>query len=147
MLMYTLLASDRMSGRASRIARSAGREIDLHIDNRITLTQDACGDWRERIKPAVVGETIAITGDFSAQCGEKALNLSPWPADRQVEDKVQDPPAGHLGDGRKQHIGAATLVEVGMGAATHGAVDAFGQFRAVKANQRPAQALAAGSAG
>ncbi len=58
---------------------------ELRIDNRITLTQDACGDWRERIKPALVGETIEITGNFSAQCGEKALNLSPWPADRQVE--------------------------------------------------------------
>ncbi|MFT3849276.1 MAG: D-alanyl-D-alanine carboxypeptidase/D-alanyl-D-alanine-endopeptidase [Propionivibrio sp.] len=58
---------------------------DLRIDNRIALTQDACGDWRERIKPAVVGETIEITGNFSVQCGEKPLNLSPWPADRQVE--------------------------------------------------------------
>ena len=58
---------------------------DLHIDNRITLTQDACGDWRERIKPAVVGEAMEITGSFSAQCGDKPLNLSPWPADRQVE--------------------------------------------------------------
>ena len=58
---------------------------ELHIDNSITLTQDACGDWRERIKPAVVGETIEITGSFSAQCGDKPLNLSPWPADRQVE--------------------------------------------------------------
>jgi D-alanyl-D-alanine carboxypeptidase/D-alanyl-D-alanine-endopeptidase (penicillin-binding protein 4) len=58
---------------------------DLRIDNRITLTQDACGDWRERIKPAMVGETIGISGNFSVQCGEKPLNLSPWPADRQVE--------------------------------------------------------------
>ena len=58
---------------------------DLRIDNRVALTQDACGDWRERIKPAVVGEAIAITGSFSAQCGEKPLNLSPWPANRQLE--------------------------------------------------------------
>ncbi|MBP7524285.1 MAG: D-alanyl-D-alanine carboxypeptidase/D-alanyl-D-alanine-endopeptidase [Propionivibrio sp.] len=58
---------------------------ELRIDNRITLTQDACGDWRERIKPSVVGEAIEITGSFSTQCGEKPLNLSPWPADRQVE--------------------------------------------------------------
>ena len=58
---------------------------DLRIDNRLVATQDACGDWRERIKPAVVGETIEITGSFSTQCGEKPLNLSPWPADRQVE--------------------------------------------------------------
>lgn len=58
---------------------------ELRIDNRITLTQDACGDWRERVKPAVVGETIEITGSFSIQCGEKPLNLSPWPANRQVE--------------------------------------------------------------
>lgn len=58
---------------------------DLRIDNRITLAQDACGDWRERIRPNVVSETIEITGSFSAQCGEKPLNLSPWPANRQVE--------------------------------------------------------------
>ena len=58
---------------------------ELRIDNRITLTQDACGDWRERIQPSVVGEAIEITGSFSTQCGEKPLNLSPWPADRQVE--------------------------------------------------------------
>lgn len=84
------LASVRLTLRPSADQKTAQviaetPDDDLHIDNRITLTQDACGDWRERIKPAVVGETIAITGDFSAQCGEKALNLSPWPADRQVE--------------------------------------------------------------
>ena len=81
------LASVRLTLRPSADQKTAQviaetPDDDLHIDNRITLTQDACGDWRERIKPAVVGETIAITGDYSAQCGEKALNLSPWPADR-----------------------------------------------------------------
>lgn len=61
---------------------------DLRLDNRLKLTDDACGDWRERIKVKVNGESIdsiELTGSFSANCGDKALNLSPWPANVQVE--------------------------------------------------------------
>ncbi len=58
---------------------------DVRVDNRLTLTQDACGDWRERFKAQLNGETIELTGSFSASCGDKALSLSPWPADVQVE--------------------------------------------------------------
>jgi D-alanyl-D-alanine carboxypeptidase/D-alanyl-D-alanine-endopeptidase (penicillin-binding protein 4) len=58
---------------------------DLRVDNRLTLTQDACGDWREKIKATVSGETIGLAGSFSANCGNKALHLSPWPADVQVD--------------------------------------------------------------
>ena len=60
-------------------------EIDLHIDNRITLTQDACGDWREKVRPSVSGNTITVSGSYSTRCAEKSLNLTPWPADTQVE--------------------------------------------------------------
>lgn len=58
---------------------------DLRLDNRLELTRDACGDWRERLKIRVVDEAVELSGSFSAQCGEKRLNLSPWSADVQVE--------------------------------------------------------------
>jgi D-alanyl-D-alanine carboxypeptidase/D-alanyl-D-alanine-endopeptidase (penicillin-binding protein 4) len=57
----------------------------LRIINRLTLGNDACGDWREKLKPTVNGETIELTGTLPAACGEKTLHLSPWPADVQVE--------------------------------------------------------------
>ena len=58
---------------------------DLRVDNRLLMTTDACADWRERIKVKVDGTRIELSGNFSASCGDKALNLSPWPADVQVE--------------------------------------------------------------
>jgi D-alanyl-D-alanine carboxypeptidase/D-alanyl-D-alanine-endopeptidase (penicillin-binding protein 4) len=57
----------------------------LRIVNRLALTSEACGDWREKLKPAVNGDTIELTGSFPASCGEKALHLAPWLADVQVE--------------------------------------------------------------
>ena len=58
---------------------------DLRIDNRLALTQDACGDWRERIRIKVEGNSIELAGHFAASCKDKALHLSPWPANTQVE--------------------------------------------------------------
>lgn len=58
---------------------------DLRLDNSLRLNHEACADWRERIAVSVNGKTIKLTGSFSADCGEKALHLSPWPADVQVE--------------------------------------------------------------
>jgi D-alanyl-D-alanine carboxypeptidase/D-alanyl-D-alanine-endopeptidase (penicillin-binding protein 4) len=57
----------------------------LRITNRLTLGNEACGDWREKLKVAVNGDTIELNGSLAAACGEKALHLSPWPADVQVE--------------------------------------------------------------
>ena len=57
----------------------------LRIENRLLLTQDACGDWREKIRPKAIGESIELSGSLSANCGDKALHLSPWSADVQVE--------------------------------------------------------------
>ena len=57
----------------------------LLIDNRLQLTQDACADWREKIRPKIIGENIELSGSLSAHCGDKALHLSPWSADVQVE--------------------------------------------------------------
>ena len=58
---------------------------DLRINNHLRLTTDACGDWRERIKVKVDGPHIELAGAFSASCNDKALNLSPWSANVQVE--------------------------------------------------------------
>lgn len=57
----------------------------LRIVNRLTLANEACGDWREKLKPVVNGETIELSGSLAAACGEKTLNLAPWPADVQIE--------------------------------------------------------------
>jgi D-alanyl-D-alanine carboxypeptidase/D-alanyl-D-alanine-endopeptidase (penicillin-binding protein 4) len=57
----------------------------LRISNHLNLGHDACGDWRERIKPSVFGQTIELGGSFPAACGEKALHLAPWTPDVQVE--------------------------------------------------------------
>jgi D-alanyl-D-alanine carboxypeptidase/D-alanyl-D-alanine-endopeptidase (penicillin-binding protein 4) len=58
---------------------------DLRLDNRLQATQEACGDWRERIKASATDNRLTLSGGFSADCGDKALHLSPWPADVQVE--------------------------------------------------------------
>lgn len=57
----------------------------LQINNRLTLGREACGDWREQIKPAVNGQVIELGGSFPEACGEKVLHLVPWTADVQVE--------------------------------------------------------------
>ena len=57
----------------------------LKIHNRLRLTEDSCGDWREKLKVAVVDEALDLSGNFPLSCGEKALHLSPWSANAQVE--------------------------------------------------------------
>lgn len=58
---------------------------DMRIINRLKLTNDSCGDWRERFKVTVNGGAVELQGNFATDCGDKALHLSPWPADAQVE--------------------------------------------------------------
>lgn len=55
------------------------------IDNRIAYVDEPCGDWREKLRTEVAGDTLTLSGRFAPDCGEKALSLAPWPADRQVE--------------------------------------------------------------
>lgn len=59
--------------------------VDQHLINRLKLGNENCGDWREKITVERSGETITLHGTFAKSCGEKALNLSPWPANLQVE--------------------------------------------------------------
>ncbi len=58
---------------------------DLRINNRLRLSDESCGDWREKFKVTVNNGTLDLHGVFPARCGDKALNLSPWAADTQVE--------------------------------------------------------------
>ena len=57
----------------------------LRVTNHLRLSDESCGDWREKLKVAVSDGAIELQGNFPAACGEKALNLSPWPANVQVE--------------------------------------------------------------
>lgn len=57
----------------------------LRIANRLKLGNESCGDWREKFRVAVQDSTIELRGSFPAQCGTKALHVSPWPANVQFE--------------------------------------------------------------
>ena len=57
----------------------------LSIDNRLKLSNEACGDWREKLKATVNAGTILLQGSFPTSCGDKTLNLSPWSANVQTE--------------------------------------------------------------
>lgn len=59
--------------------------IDQRLINRLKLGNESCGDWREKITVERSGDMITLHGSFARSCGEKALNLSPWPANIQVE--------------------------------------------------------------
>ena len=57
----------------------------LHLINRLAASDEACGDWREKFKISVEGNAIELKGVFPLSCDDKALNLSPWETDVQVE--------------------------------------------------------------
>lgn len=53
----------------------------LRLDNRLTLSNGKCGDWRARANPVVApqpdGTVLAsFAGDYSADCGERVVNLA-----------------------------------------------------------------------
>lgn len=60
----------------------------LRIDNRVTVTSDSCGEWKDRlnVRPLADGNggRLEISGAFSAACGDKVLNMAALPADTQV---------------------------------------------------------------
>lgn len=57
----------------------------LRVSSRIALTEGECGDWREKLKIVSDTSSIDVSGSFASACGEKALHLTPWQADLQVE--------------------------------------------------------------
>ena len=56
-----------------------------YLNNRLKLSNESCGDWREKINVELSGETITLHGNYARSCGAKSLNLSPWSADLQIE--------------------------------------------------------------
>ncbi len=55
------------------------------LTSELQLTDEDCGDWREKVRISLNGNSIILRGNFSSACGEKTLNISPWPADLQTE--------------------------------------------------------------
>ncbi len=53
---------------------------EIRIINQLKLNQDDCGDWRNKFKYVVTHEkyaaNITFTGSYSADCGDKYLELS-----------------------------------------------------------------------
>jgi D-alanyl-D-alanine carboxypeptidase/D-alanyl-D-alanine-endopeptidase (penicillin-binding protein 4) len=58
---------------------------ELRIANRLRLVDEPCGDWREKFKVSLNEDAIDLHGNFPVACGDKALHLSPWSANVQVE--------------------------------------------------------------
>ena len=61
----------------------------LRVDNRLRPGEGGCGsNWKDfidvRLLPENSGNRLEFTGTYSPQCGEKALSLSPLPADAQA---------------------------------------------------------------
>ncbi len=61
----------------------------LRVDNQLRAGDGACGsNWKDfinlRLIPDGNGSRLEFSGTYSAQCGEKALNLAPLPADAQA---------------------------------------------------------------
>ena len=109
------LRPDTARQHAEVVTETAGEAAP--INNRLTLTQDACGDWRERIKVRVDGATIELAGQYATSCGEKNFYLSPWPADEQ---------AGRLLRGLWQEMGGTLRGQVRSGVAPGGAISLAG---------------------
>ncbi|MFA7292939.1 MAG: D-alanyl-D-alanine carboxypeptidase/D-alanyl-D-alanine-endopeptidase, partial [Rhodocyclaceae bacterium] len=57
----------------------------LRVSSRIVLSDSDCGDWREKLKIVTDANSIEVSGSYATACGEKALHLSPWAANAQVE--------------------------------------------------------------
>lgn len=57
----------------------------IAVANGLKFVDAACGDWRDQVQARNRADGIELVGHFPAGCGEKALHLSPWPADLQVE--------------------------------------------------------------
>ena len=60
-------------------------DVGRTVRNQLTPGNGSCGDWRERLRIDQEGDVVVLRGAYPASCGDKALNLSPWTADLQVE--------------------------------------------------------------
>ncbi len=82
------------------------------LSNRLTLSNESCGDWREKFKIDLTGDTITLNGKYPAACGDKSLNIAPWAADAQV---------GRLFGALWQELGGTWRGQVREGVAPAGA--------------------------
>ena len=58
---------------------------EIRVDARLQYADGTCGDWREKLAVGATGNTLSLSGSYAGSCGEKALHVSPWPANLQVE--------------------------------------------------------------
>lgn len=58
---------------------------DRLTHSQLKLSNGSCGDWREKLEIALESDTVVLRGTFPASCGNKTLNLSPWPDNLQIE--------------------------------------------------------------
>ena len=66
----------------------------LRVDNQLRAGNGDCGsNWKDfinvRLIPENNGNRLEFTGTYPALCGEKALNLSPLPADTQASGLIR----------------------------------------------------------
>ena len=66
----------------------------LRVDNQLRSGEGACGsNWKDlinvRLIPENNGNRLEFSGSYSALCGEKALNLSPLPAEAQTSGLIR----------------------------------------------------------
>ncbi|MDR3299238.1 MAG: D-alanyl-D-alanine carboxypeptidase/D-alanyl-D-alanine-endopeptidase [Candidatus Accumulibacter sp.] len=66
-------------------ARPETPGVDHRVRSQLTPGSGGCGDWRKRLKIDLEGEVVVLRGIYPISCGGKALNLSPWSANFQVE--------------------------------------------------------------
>jgi D-alanyl-D-alanine carboxypeptidase/D-alanyl-D-alanine-endopeptidase (penicillin-binding protein 4) len=66
----------------------------LRVDNQLRSGDGSCAsNWKDlvsvRLIPENTGNRLEFTGSYSPLCGEKALNLSPLPADAQASGLIR----------------------------------------------------------
>ena len=66
----------------------------LRVENRLRASEGGCStQWKDlidvRLVPESGGQRLEFAGTYSAQCGEKVLNLAPLPADAQVDGLIR----------------------------------------------------------
>ena len=76
------LHADPEDARVEAWAETPG--VDGLVRNRLTPGLGECGDWRERLKIELDGESIVLSGPYPLSCGDQSLHLSPWNADFQL---------------------------------------------------------------
>ena len=102
---FTLVPID---GAARPLVLPTPRLAQMQIDNRITLTDGACGEWRDELQAEVKeGGRLVLSGPYPRACGEQTWNLGLYGhtdfvggAFRQLWAELGGSLAGRVQDGR-----------------------------------------------